>query len=61
MTMRGRDIGEFWRCQRGQTTTEYMLLIAVIVAELVLAYVLLVPALRDGFVDLAKRIMDNKP
>lgn len=50
-----------WRCQRGQTTTEYMLLISVIVAELVLAYVILVPALRDGFVDLVKRIIDNKP
>lgn len=38
-----------------------MLVLAVIVSQVVLAYYLLAPALRDGFNELAKRIMENKP
>ncbi len=50
-----------WRDQRGQTTTEYMLLLAVIVFQIVVIYYLLAPAVRGGFVDLAQRIMRMKP
>ena len=50
-----------WRDQRGQTTSEYMLVIALIVCQVVLAYYLLAPALRDGFRALAQRIIENRP
>lgn len=52
---------ELWQDQRGQTTTEYMLVIAVLVCQVVLAYYLLAPALRDGLRGLAQRIIENKP
>jgi|GEM_PF-6427235 Flp pilus assembly pilin Flp len=49
------------RDQRGQTTSEYMLVIALVVCQVVLAYYLLAPALRDGFNGLAGRIIANRP
>lgn len=58
--MRGA-IRRLLRDQRGQTTSEYMLLLAVIVFQLVVIYYMLAPALRGGFVDLAQRIMRMKP
>ena len=50
-----------WRCRSGQVTTEYMLLIVVIVIQLVLAFNLLVPNIREGFMRLAERIIEGKP
>ena len=50
-----------WRDQRGQTTSEYMLVIALIVCQVVLAYYLLAPALRSGMNALIQRIIDNRP
>ncbi len=55
---RGRRL---WRDQGGQTTTEYLLFLAVIMVPLVLAGNLLVPYLRDGFKELARRIIENRP
>lgn len=51
----------FWRDEKGQTTSEYMLVIALIVCQVVLAYYLLAPALRDGMNNLARRIIENRP
>ena len=48
-------------CRSGQVTTEYMLLIVVIVIQLVLAFNILVPNLREGFIRLAERIIEGKP
>jgi Flp pilus assembly pilin Flp len=56
-----RAWAELWPDECGQTTTEYMLVIALLVFQAVLAYYLLAPALKDGFQGLAQRIMDNKP
>lgn len=50
-----------WRDEKGQTTSEYMLVIALIVCQVVLAYYLLAPALRDGMNNLARRIIENRP
>jgi Flp pilus assembly pilin Flp len=50
-----------WRDQGGQTTAEYMLLLAVIVCQVIFVYFMLAPALRDGFVELAGRILRMKP
>ncbi|MBI5521372.1 MAG: hypothetical protein HY910_02000 [Desulfarculus sp.] len=52
---------ELWQDQRGQTTTEYMLVIALLVCQVVLAYYLLAPALQGGLRGLAQRIIENKP
>jgi Flp pilus assembly pilin Flp len=56
-----RRLRGLWRDQRGQTTSEYMLVIALIVCQVVLAYYLLAPALRDGMNELARRIIDDRP
>lgn len=56
-----RACRELWRDQRGQTTTEYMLVIALLVFQAGLAYYLLAPSLRDGLRELAQRIIENKP
>ena len=56
-----RAWAELWQDQRGQTTTEYMLVIALLVCQAVLAYYLLAPALRDGLRGLVQRIIENKP
>jgi hypothetical protein len=45
------------RCQKGQATSEYMLLLAVIVGEVVLIYYLLAPPIRESFINLAKLII----
>lgn len=47
--------------QAGQATTEYMLILAVLVLALVFAFWLIAPGLRDGFVGLAQRIIAEKP
>jgi hypothetical protein len=38
-----------------------MLLLAVIVCQVIFVYFMLAPALRDGFVELAGRILRMKP
>lgn len=45
----------------GQATTEYMLILAVLVLALVLAFWLVAPGLREGFAQLALRIIAEKP
>jgi uncharacterized protein (UPF0333 family) len=47
--------------QSGQVSAEYMLLLAVVVVALVLAFFLVVPGIRNGFVELAARIIAEKP
>ncbi len=45
----------------GQATTEYMLILGVLVLSLVFAFWLIAPGLRLGFVELAQRIIAEKP
>ena len=54
-------LGRLRSCQRGQTTTEYMTMVAVIICGLVFIYYLLVPYLKSGFTQLAGRIIDMNP
>lgn len=65
MTMGTSSVLAFWRGlsgrQGGQATTEYMLVLAVLVLALVFVFWLIAPGLRDGFVGLAQRIIAEKP
>lgn len=54
-------LNRFKRGVSGQTTTEYMLVIGVLVLALVFAYWFIAPGLRDGFVELAEKITAQKP
>jgi len=45
----------------GQITTEVMLLMAVIVGVMVVTYYLLAPPIREGFLQLAAKIIRMKP
>lgn len=47
--------------QCGQVSAEYMLLLVVVVVALVLAFFLVVPGIRDGFLELAGKIIAEKP
>ncbi len=46
---------------RGQVTTEVMLLMAVMVGVMIVTYYLLAPAIREGFLQLAAKIIRMKP
>jgi hypothetical protein len=48
-------------CRRGQTTIEYMLVLGVLAAALVLAFYVIAPLFIDGFVVLVKRIIEFNP
>ncbi len=48
-------------CRRGQTTMEFMLVLGVLSAALILAFYLIAPMFVDGFVELVRRIMDCDP
>ncbi len=45
----------------GQVSVEVMLLMAVVTIALVLAFFLVVPGIRDGFVALAEKIIAENP
>ncbi len=45
----------------GQVSVEVMLLMAVVTIALVLAFYLVVPGIRDGFVALAEKIIAENP
>ena len=45
--------------QRGQTTVEYMLVLAVLVLAIVFAFWLLIPGIKDGFIGLARKIISS--
>lgn len=45
----------------GQVSVEVMLLLAVVTIALVLAFFLVVPGIRDGFVALAEKIIAENP
>lgn len=45
----------------GQATTEYMLILGVLVLSLVFAFWLIAPGLRLGFIELAQRIIAETP
>lgn len=47
--------------QRGQVTSEYALVLAVVVAAILAAWYLLAEPLKQGFMDLAQRIIDMNP
>lgn len=55
------------RCKRlaldraGQVTSEYAGVVAVIIAAVLAAWYLLVPPLKQGFMDLCQRIIDMNP
>lgn len=48
-------------CRRGQTTMEFMLVLGVLSAALILAFYLIAPMFVDGFVELVRRIMECDP
>jgi hypothetical protein len=54
-------LGGLGFCRRGQTTIEYMLVLGVLAAALILAFYAIAPMFVDGFVNLVKRIMDCDP
>jgi uncharacterized protein (UPF0333 family) len=45
----------------GQVSVEAMLLLAVVTIAMVLAFFLVVPGIRDGFVALAEKIIAENP
>ncbi len=45
----------------GQVSVEVMLLLAVVTIALVVAFFLVVPGIRDGFVALAEKIIAENP
>lgn len=47
--------------QSGQVSVEYVVVIAVITMALVFAFFLVVPGIRDGFVELANKIIAENP
>ena len=48
-------------CPRGQVTTEYAGVAAVLIATILGAWYLMASPLKQGFMDLAQRIIDMNP